>query len=740
MKRQRSGIPVARPTTNISLPVRKQSSKIRTALAANDVLLVTAETGSGKTTQIPQIILEGDPSAHIVVTQPRRVAAITVAARVAQERAAQLGDEVGYAVRFDDRSQRGLTSIRYVTDGVLLREAMGDGPSGLKKRYSHVIIDEVHERSVNTDLVLGVIKETLIGMSKGNQPAKTGFAAKNPVFAKMIRSTLPFKVIIMSATTDTDKILNFFRADTKLSVGMLTIPGTLFPVRVMNSSNSVENIIDYTVTTVSYVHRNNPLPGDMLVFLAGQEEIMSVLSLLKIRLKNSLKKGEQGAKPFCLFPLYAALSPDDQMLAIQPLSDEEQKSTRKIILSTNIAETSITIPGVVYVVDSGLVKVRTLISEHGVYSDALQVESVTVAQADQRKGRAGRTQPGVVFRLYSENQFKRMEQFPKPEILRVEASSTLLQIFALKDAAHKSRFGKKDQEKERESSETNRSLLTFPLLDPVPKKMMESSLETLILLGAVDYRVQLMDTGRLMSRIPVPPMLARSLLESLRVGCVDAMLSVAAILSAEGAVFLSPPNKRDKAKAAQRRFLNASGDHLTLVNALNAFMQLPNARRRMEFCRDHFLNYRPLASAESIRCQLDTILQHGDMVSWGLRKPLSTEVASAIVDASLDELVRRCIIAGFFRNTAGKRKSDGKYVPYGKRRNGGETVEKTMDIHPGSALHALRVKRNPDFVIYDELVRSTNGKGYLRTVVGVEVDWLTQHTSYFTKASHNGRR
>lgn len=709
--------------------MRKMTKEIQAAISANDVLLVIADTGSGKTTQIPQIILDADPSAGIVVTQPRRVAAITVAGRVANERGAELGAEVGYAVRFEDRSQRGITKIRYVTDGVLLREALSEGPGGLRKRYSHLIVDEVHERSVNTDLVLGVVKEILTN-SPGKSPGlASGFAAKNELFAKMIRSTLPFKVIIMSATTNAEKILSFFRKGTSLSVELLKISGSLYPVRTMYATKPSSNIIDSSILTVCQVDHKAPLPGDILVFMPGQDEILTALETLKLKLKACRTEVKRS---YLVYPLFAALSPEDQMKAIEPLSEEERKTTRKIILSTNIAETSLTIPGITYVIDSGLVKVRSLILQNGVHEDALQVEDITQAQAEQRRGRAGRTGPGQVYRLYTEEHFKKLKKEPKPEILRLEASLTLLQIIALRSAATKI-LPRKDDSTDKRPVDEAKSFTSFPLLDSVPDTLLKSSLETLCLLGAINFSMQLKGAGRLMSRIPVAPMLARSLLESLRVGCVDAMLSVAAVLSVEGVVFLSPRHKREKARIAQRRFLNPSGDHLTLVNALNAFIELSGRSRRTEFCRDHFLSFRALQSAESIRCQLDRIMHNGDMVSWGLRNPLPASVTAAVEEASLDEVVCRCLVAGFFRNVAVKRKEDGKYTPFVNRRNGGHSMEAGMGIYEGSALRALRVKKNPEVVVYNELIRSENGKGKLRTVTSVEGSWLVKHSSYFTE-------
>lgn len=732
MKRHRDGKPIntqeadaAQPTPH--LPILQKSDQILSALAANDVLIVIGETGSGKTTQLPQLIVNSDSSASVVVTQPRRVAAITVATRVASEREAQLGEEVGYAVRFQDKSKRGVTNIRYVTDGVLLREALSGGAMGLKKRYSHVIIDEVHERSVNTDLILGVVKQTLTSASTKHASPATGFAAKNELFAKMIRSKLPFKVVIMSATTDADKIARFFEKGTSLQVSVLDIPGRSYPVKVFYIAKPFTDLFDTVVTAAIQIHSSKPMNGDILVFLPGQEEIMSAIAILKDRMKRSNE-----VKELRVFPLYAALSPDEQMHALEPVPDNLRGTVRKVIFATNIAETSLTIPGIVYVIDSGLAKVRSVIHDKGVFVDVLRTRPITAAEAQQRHGRAGRTERGTLFRLYTSDEFNKLEKYPLPEILRTDAAATMLNIIVLCDKAVKNKvqISSPSVLKGRNTSMQLKEFQTFPLMDEIPPKIKGSALETLCILGALDLNMDLQTVGRLMARIPVPPMLGRSLLESLRVGCVDAMISLAAVLSVEGSILISPASKRDTAKRAHKRFVSEFGDHLTLVNALNAFMQVSRYEKRREFCLDHFLNLRTLQSAEAIRLQLDKLMQHGEMVSWGLSNPLASEIAAQIAEESVDNLVRRCLVAGFFRHAARRRDEDGRYVPIGFS-TGSQLMEKGVDIHPSSSLRALRKKGTPAFVIYNELILTSNA--YLRTVISIEREWLHQHCSQHFK-------
>ncbi|CAN8071131.1 unnamed protein product [Agarophyton chilense] len=711
MKRKRTAA-VAVVEKDQSLPVIQKSQEILSALAANDVLILVSETGSGKTTQLPQIILDNSPGSSVLVTQPRRVAAITVANRVASERGSILGDIVGYAVRFENKSSRTATRIRYVTDGVLLRETLTDGFSALKRRYSHIIIDEVHERSVNTDIVLGVIKETLTPptIPAEKQKTLTGISG-------LLRSKLAFKVVIMSATTDAEKISFFFRSGTDLSVKKLGISGRTYKVNMMFATEPVSDYVDGAVEAAFQVHTGYPTSGHILVFLPGQEDIMSAIGLLKAKLRHRLSKDQR--RSVIILPLFAAQPPQEQLRAIADLPESMRRTHRKIIFATNIAETSITIPGIGYVVDSGVAKVRTLIPHNGLYTEVLRVQPISQAQAEQRKGRAGRTGPSYLFRLYTQEHYNKLEKYPKPEILRVDATATQLQIIAL------THFGRK---------QPVHNHLRFPLLDKVPRHTRERALETLYALGALDKHMNLTQTGELMARIPATPMLARSLMESLRLGCVDSMLSTAAILSVEGSIFLRPPTKMDRAKAAHRRFVSFYGDHLTLVNALHAYVQrVPS--KKLEFCKDHFLNQRTLESAEKIRNQLVVVMQHADMVSWGLTHPFPKGVQEELEDSSSEDLVRRCLVAGYFRHIARRRNEDGKYVPIGNVK-GVNSLETGVDIHPSSSFRSFKQKKIPALVIYDELVWTT--KIYLRTVCSIEHSWVSLHSGNYFKVKTFG--
>lgn len=676
-------------TTDASLPVLSHSKRLMSTVASHDVVILVSETGSGKTTQLPQLLLRAHPTANIVITQPRRVAAVSVANRVAQEVGCPIGERVGYAVRFDEKSRPGVTKLRYVTDGVLLRESMA--ARGLQETYDFVVVDEVHERSVNTDVILGVVKRALLA-ARSKQAASDGRA--------------PMKLVVMSATTDADKLANFYASRGRLTVATERIAGRLFPVQEMYAQEPVQDFVDGAVTTALQVHVDYPMDGDVLVFLPGQDEIMSAVGLMKERVKRYLPAKQ--SRSVLALPLFASLPAEEQARAVNGLDDALRGKVRKVIFSTNVAETSLTIPGVKYVVDSGMAKVRTLLSVRGMQADVLRLESISKAQAEQRKGRAGRMSAGMVFRLYTEVQQKAMTEYPVPEVLRVDAASTVLQIIAYDDAA------------------SGPGLLKFPRLDSPPKKLLMHALESLMALGALDDGMQLTSVGALMARMPVAPMLARSLLESTRLGCTEDMVVLAAILSVEGGVFFSPATARDAARAAHRRFLSRAGDHLTLVNVYRAFSEESGRSKRAAFCKDHFLNMRTLLSAESIAAQIGRLMEASDILEWALAHPATAAMEIDDVDSS--ELLQRCVVAGFFRNAARRREEDGKYVLVGLGGvNGSSDVADTgADIHPSSVLSTGSAKRGPHLVVFNELVLTS--KTYLRTVMAVEQSWLTAHS------------
>ncbi|CAI8056710.1 ATP-dependent RNA helicase DHX33 [Geodia barretti] len=473
-----------------SLPIFPARGKLLKEIKARPSCVVVGETGSGKTTQIPQYLLESGvgTSGVVAVTQPRRVAAVSVAKRVAEERGCQLGSEVGYAVRFDE-CYSSETRLKYMTDGMLLREAMSDPTLS---RYSTVILDEAHERTVHTDLLFGVVKAAQ-GKRRGD-----------------------LRVVVMSATLAAEEFSLYFN-----QAKVLYVQGRQFPVEVLYAAEPQQDYLHSAVVSILQLHCSMG-PGDILVFLTGREEIESVQGVLR-ECQSMFPSNWQGIH---VQPLYAALPSHHQQQVFKPAP----QGCRKVILSTNIAETSVTIPGVRCVVDPGLVKARGYSPVVGL--DILSVQPISQAQARQRAGRAGREAPGSCYRLYTEHTFSQLRENSEPEILRCTLTSVVLELLAM---------GMSD-------------LLTFDFMTAPSEEGLVSALEQLCLLGAVEGRegkegVRLTALGGKMATFPLEPGLSRAILQSSERGCSEEVVCVAALLSVDS-VFLTPPSLRDKMAAA----------------------------------------------------------------------------------------------------------------------------------------------------------------------------------------------
>uniref|UniRef100_A0A0A9XFQ3 RNA helicase n=1 Tax=Lygus hesperus TaxID=30085 RepID=A0A0A9XFQ3_LYGHE len=370
------------------MPVYKYRDRIVDAVSENQVVIVVGETGSGKTTQILQYLYESGYGRDRVLacTQPRRVAAISVATRVAEEMNTVIGQVVGYTIRFDDATSE-LTRIRYMTDGIFLREFL---QSPELEKYSVVMIDEAHERTISTDILLGLIKEIC-----------------------KLRSDL--KVLISSATLDSEKFSKYFN-----DAPIIQIPGRLYPVDIYYTNSPEGDYADAVVATVLQIHVTQAVPGDILAFLPGQDDIEYVMEVLNERILGLGDAIGTRVPYILLLPIYANLPNDQQRKIFHPTPPR----TRKVVLATNIAETSITIDGIVYVVDTGMCKINTYDSKMGM--ESLAVTSISRASADQRAGRAGRTGPGKCFRLYTKPYYElEMEATAAPEIQRSNLCSTI---------------------------------------------------------------------------------------------------------------------------------------------------------------------------------------------------------------------------------------------------------------------------------------------------------------------------
>ncbi|XP_073986737.1 ATP-dependent RNA helicase DHX33 isoform X2 [Rhodnius prolixus] len=617
-----------------SLPIFRVRKKLLMEIEKHKTIILIGETGSGKTTQIPQYIheLKMESDGIVGITQPRRVAAITVAQRVAQEMGCGLGDEVGYSVRFEDVTSP-QTKVKYVTDGMLLREAMKDETL---KSYSFIILDEAHERTIHTDVLFGIVKE----------------AQK-----KRIASNLkPLKIIIMSATMDVDHFSKYFD-----DAPIVYIEGRQYPVEVRHTADPQDDYNYTCLVTIFQIHKEAPAKHDILVFLTGQEEIEAMTARVRSIAKDPLCPGPA----LKVYPLYAALAASKQLEVFQPST----QSTRKVIISTNIAETSVTISGIKFVIDSGMVKQKIHHPTTGL--DVLKVHKISQAQAWQRTGRAGRETAGICYRAYTKLDFDSMVKNSVPEILRSNLSSVILQLLVLKI-----------------------NCLNFDFLDKPPKELILEGLEQLKALGAVvigDDGPQLTSLGKQMALFPLEPRFSKVILSANEFGCLEEVLSVISVLSGES-IFVNNLAKRDEAAAAKSKFASSYGDHVTLLNIFRGYKNTPT---KQAWCYENFLSSRNLEYATKVRKQL------GDIC-----RKCNISVSSCGQDF---DALRQCLLTGFFMNIA-ELQRDKKYITIGTRQ--------TVGIHPSSVLHGSL----PQLVMYSELVQT--GKCYMRYVTPIDPEWL----------------
>ena len=622
-----------------TLPAFKMRNQFLDAVRNYQLMIVVGDTGSGKTTQLTQYLAEDGLANQGMIgcTQPRRVAAMSVAQRVADEVGCRLGEEVGYTIRFEDKSSPA-TKIKYMTDGILQREILLDPEL---HKYSVIMLDEAHERTIATDVLFGLLKKTL---------------KRRP----------DLKLIVTSATLDADKFSEYFN-----SCPILTIPGRTFPVEVMYSREPESDYLDAALTTAMQIHLTEP-PGDMLLFLTGKEEIDTACEILYERMKAL----GPTVPELMILPIYGALPSEIASRIFEPAPE----GTRKIVIATNIAETSITIDGIYFVIDPGFVKQTAYDAKLGM--DRLQVTPISQAQAKQRAGRAGRTGPGKCFRLYTETAFQ-SEMIPTtiPEIQRQNLSNTILMLKAM---------GIND-------------LLHFDFMDPPPTNTMLTALEELFALSALDEEGLLTRLGRRMADFPMEPTLAKSLIMSVDLGCSEEILSIVAMISATQSVFYRPKEKQQQADQKKAKFNDPSGDHLTLLNVYNAWKQ---QRMADVWCQENFIVPRNMRRTEDVRKQLIQILERHRL---------------RVVSCGRDTIkVRQALCSGFFRNTSRKDPQEGYKT----------LVEGTpVYMHPSSALFG----KAAEYVIYHSLVETT--KEYMQNVTAIEPKWLTELAPTFFKVA-----
>ena len=627
-----------------SLPIFHLREALLEAVAGNQVLVVIGETGSGKTTQMTQYLAEAGYTSRgrIACTQPRRVAAMSVAKRVAEEVGCRLGDEVGYAIRFEDCTSKE-TVVKYMTDGMLLREALLDD---VLSAYSVVMLDEAHERTIHTDVLFGLLKGILSRRNSG------GGGAGNDL-----------KLIVTSATLDADKFSSYF-----FGCPIFTIPGRTFPVEVLYTKQPEADYLDAALITVMQIHLTEP-EGDVLLFLTGQDEIDTAASVLFERLKSL----GPAVPELVILPVYSSLPSEMQTRIFEPAAP----GTRKCVIATNIAEASLTIDGVYYVVDPGFAKQKVYNARMGM--DSLVVTPISQASAKQRAGRAGRTGPGKCYRLYTEQAFRdEMLPLSVPEIQRTNLGMTVLTLKAM---------GVND-------------LLGFDFMDPPPPATLVAALEQLYNLGALDDEGLLTRLGRKMAEFPLDPPLSKSLIASVDLGCSEEMLTIIAMLSAQN-IFYRPREKQAAADAKKARFHSPEGDHLTLLAVYEGWKASNFAKA---WCFENFIQERSMRRAQDVRKQLVAIMDR-----YGL--DLVSAAGSAPTRDQASARVRQAICSGYFFHAARKDAQEGY-----------KTVvdQAPVYIYPGSALF----QRQPDWVVYHELVMTS--KEYMRECCAVDPRWLVQ--------------
>ncbi|XP_071572298.1 ATP-dependent RNA helicase DHX33 isoform X1 [Temnothorax nylanderi] len=618
-----------------SLPVYILRKRLLDEIRRHSTLIIIGETGSGKTTQIPQLLLQAGiagSSGCIGITQPRRIAAVSVARRVAQEQGVKPGKLVGYCVRFEDCTSS-QTRIKYLTDGMMVREAMTDE---ILSDYSVVILDEAHERSVQTDVLFGVTRR-----------------AQN---LRKLKNLPPLKLLIMSATMDPTKFKEYFQAPA------LYLEGRQHPLRIFHAVSSQQDYAFAALATAFQIHRETPPNEDILIFLTGQEEIEAAA----VAARNIAKQlDEEEYPPLKVFPLYASLPTHQQLEAFKPSAP----GMRKLILSTNVAETSVTIGGIRHVIDTGVVKARTHHPTTGL--DVLRVEKVSQAQAWQRAGRAAREAPGKCYRVYTREEFEKMKDMPIPEIQRCSLAGVALQLLAI-----------------------GVDITTFDFMDKPPKEGVDVAVSCLEKLGAVKGSPpQLTTLGRTMSLFPLDPRFTKVILASVEHRCLEEALTVIALLSGES-IFMDPPTKREQAYNARSRFASPEGDHVTLLNVFRAYQ---NVTQKKAWCHDNFLHHRNLEYGSEVRQQLAALAERANL-----------ERASCGTNT---KQLRKAFLEGLYENLAELQRDQTYVTVYSKQ---------PVTIHPSSTLHGTK----PPLLLFTEVVAT--GRCYLRGLSAIDPAWLTQ--------------
>ena len=673
-----------------ALPIAAKRDEIKAALEKSQVVVIAGETGSGKTTQLPKICLEIGRGVHGLIghTQPRRLAARSVATRVAEEIGTPLGELVGYQVRFEDQSKDN-TLIKLMTDGILLAETQHDR---FLEKYDTIIVDEAHERSLNIDFLLGYLKTLL---------------PRRP----------DLKLIITSATIDLERFSKHFN-----DAPIIEVSGRTYPVETWYRPLAAEvdeegeslfddlsvdqGILAALDEIAAHEKAEGKRPGDVLVFLPGEREIREAAEVLR---KANLRFTE-------VLPLYARLTPAEQQKIFAPMAG------RKIVLATNVAETSLTVPGIRYVIDSGTARISRY--SYRAKVQRLPVEAISQASANQRKGRCGRVEPGICVRLYSEEDFLGRPEFTDPEILRTNLAAVILQMLHL-------RLG---------------SIEDFPFIEPPDGKAISDGFTLLQELSAVNRESQLTPIGRQLARLPIDPRLGRMVLEAAKLGSLEEILIVASALSVQDPRE-RPMERQQAADQAHAQWKDVDSDFAALINLWRGFeekRQELGSNPLRNWCKKNFLNYLRLREWRDAHRQLVLItreLQLSASKTEGRRgRPVQSEQKSKpTTDTKVNAIVReqaqageaaqraksyaavhKAILSGLL-SQIGQKTEDGDYLGARQRR---------FWIHPSSVIG----RKKPTWVMTAELVETT--KLFARMVAKIEPDWIEPLAGHLIKKNH----
>ncbi|EWC46748.1 hypothetical protein DRE_03993 [Drechslerella stenobrocha 248] len=741
-----------------TLPIWSFQEEIRSIISDSNTMVLVGETGSGKSTQIGQFLLKEPWMARgtgssgkkyggcIAITQPRRVAAISLAQRVSSEMGTPLGRQVGYCVRFDNQSDDS-TKIRYLTDGMLLNEILHDPELS---RYSAVVVDEAHERSISTDLGLGLLK----GIVQARQEKKA-----------------PLKLIVMSATLDVEKMAAYIgvspaakpatneeplvATDKEPLAPICRIPGKMYPIETFYTPMPIEDFQTAAIKSIFQVHYQYPCPGDILVFSTGSEEIEELATAVE-----ELSLQMEADKPkIQVMRLYASLDPAEQ----QKVFIKGDPRVRRVIIATNIAETSVTVPGVRHVIDCGKVKTKRFRHQLGI--ESLLVTEISRASAQQRKGRAGREGPGTCYRLYTESSHGQFAKDTEPEIMHCDLSGALLTL----------------------SARGVDQVYNFPFLDKPDRHSFEKALLVLNMLDALDDDGKITEIGKKMSKFPLPPVQSRVIVaaseeengnENKQENVLVDVIDVLSCLSVEGNILLQPtrwnkasegakkpvdpllPLKKKRKKAAEEdsddeltveekvhskrmEIVHPSGDHLTYLNILRRYLS-KRSNEQKRFCQEYQVSYPLMRKVENIRrqlrgyCRLDKV---GELPRDSEMKYESETMVARYPRVSQDQAdkILKCFLKGVGVESVARKVAGGKYRTLTASGNSASGVD--VSVHPSSCLmwerhvgnDSKRAKKEEgesdrrdegfgEAVMYQDVVWTS--KAFMKCVSKIKLEWL----------------